>query len=210
MNTSEKFVITINRELGSGGRTIGRKLAEHLNVKYYDKALAKELTEKFDLSVEKLEKVKSSKFNWWNELKESYYILCTGVEAVDDNLTIPTTYNIFKVESQFLERLAEEESCVIAGRSGFFIFRHHPNSLKIFIQSTAEKRIRRVMEKQGLSESEAIKVIDKVDKGREKYTQEFSGTSRYDARNYDLVLNIADMTEDDAVELILDYIKRKK
>ncbi len=210
MNTSEKFVITINRELGSGGRTIGRKLAERLQVKYYDKALVKELTKKFDLSVEKLEQVKSSKFNWWNELKESYYILCTGAEGTDVNLNVPTTFNIFKVESQFLEKLAEEESCVIAGRSGFFIFRHHPNSLRIFIQSTMEKRIQRVMEKQGLSEKEAKEAIDKVDKGREKYTQEFSGTSRYDTRNYDLVLNIANMTEDDAVELILDYIKRMK
>ena len=73
-----------------------------------------------------------------------------------------------------------------------------------------EKRIQRVMDRQGLSESEAKKVIEKVDTGREKYTQEFSGTSRYDTRNYDLVLNIADMTEDDAVELILDYIKRMK
>ncbi len=210
MNTSEKFVITINRELGSGGRTIGRKLAERLDVKYYDKALVKELTKKFDLSVEKLEKVKSSKFNWWNELKESYYILCTGAENVNANLAVPTTYNIFKVESQFLEKLAEEDSCVIAGRSGFFIFRHHPNSLKIFIQSTMEKRIQRVMEKQHLSEQEAKAVIEKVDKGREKYTQEFSGTSRYDTRNYDLVLNTADMTDDDAVDLILEYIKKEK
>ena len=206
MDLSKKFVITINRELGSGGRTIGRKLAEKLNVKYYDKALIQELTRKFDLSVEKLEKVKGGQFNWWNELKQSYILLYNGDNMLSDDSTVPTTYNIFKVEAQFLERLAEDASCVIAGRSGFYIFRNTPNSVKILIQSTMEKRVERVMKKQGLSEAEAKKVIAKVDNGRENYTQEFSGTSRYDTRNYDLVINVADMTEDEAVDLILNYI----
>lgn len=210
MDLSKKFVITINRELGSGGRTIGRKLAEKLNVKYYDKALIQELTRKFDLSVEKLEKVKSGQFNWWNELKQSYILLYNGDNIQNDDSTVPTTYNIFKVEAQFLERLAEDDSCVIAGRSGFYIFRNTPNSLKILIQSTMEKRVERVMKKQGLSEAEAKKVIAKVDEGRENYTQEFSGTSRYDTRNYDLVINVADMSEDEAVDLILNYIGKAK
>ncbi len=210
MDLSKKFVITINRELGSGGRTIGRKLAEKLNVKYYDKALIQELTRKFDLSVEKLEKVKSGQFNWWNELKQSYILLYNGDNIQNDDSTVPTTYNIFKVEAQFLERLAEDDSCVIAGRSGFYIFRNTPNSLKILIQSTMEKRVERVMKKQGLSEAEAKKVIAKVDEGRENYTQEFSGTSRYDTRNYDLVINVADMNEDEAVDLILNYIGKAK
>ncbi len=210
MDLSKKFVITINRELGSGGRTIGRKLAEKLNVKYYDKALIQELTRKFDLSVEKLEKVKGGQFNWWNELKQSYILLYNGDNMLSDDSTVPTTYNIFKVEAQFLERLAEDASCVIAGRSGFYIFRNTPNSVKILIQSTMEKRVERVMKKQGLSEAEAKKVIAKVDDGRENYTQEFSGTSRYDTRNYDLVINVADMTEDEAVDLILNYIGKAK
>ncbi len=210
MDLSKKFVITINRELGSGGRTIGRKLAEKLNVKYYDKALIQELTRKFDLSVEKLEKVKGGQFNWWNELKQSYILLYNGDNMLSDDSTVPTTYNIFKVEAQFLERLAEDASCVIAGRSGFYIFRNTPNSVKILIQSTMEKRVERVMKKQGLSEAEAKKVIAKVDNGRENYTQEFSGTSRYDTRNYDLVINVADMTEDEAVDLILNYIGKAK
>lgn len=210
MQTSEQFVITINRELGSGGRTIGRKLAERLHVKYYDKALVKELTRKFDISVEKLEEVKGSKFNWWNELKQCYHILYSGQEHMHEVQNIATTYNIFKVESQFLAKLAEEESCVIAGRSGFYIFRNHPNALRVLIQSTPEKRVERVMAKQGLSEQEAKAAIAKVDEMRERYTQEFSGTSRYDTRNYDLVVNVANLSEDEAVDFILDYIEKQQ
>ena len=209
METTKKFVITINRELGSGGRTIGRKLAEQLNVKFYDKALIKELTKKFELSVEELEKVKASKHNWWNDFAQNFLNRNNVEERFNVESNVATTENIFRVESQFLKELAADESCVIAGRSGFYIFRNDPNAIKVLIQSTMDKRIKRVMEKQGLSEEEAKKAIEKVDKGRERYTQEFSGTSRYDTRNYDLVLNVADLTEDEAVEVIMNYINKK-
>lgn len=209
MDTNKKFVITINRELGSGGRTIGRKLSERLGVKYYDKALVKELTKKFDLSVEELEEVKSSKFNWWNEFIQNYMLNYHVEERFNVENTVATTENLFRVESQFLQKLAEDESCVIAGRSGFYIFRDHPNAFKVLIQSPMPCRIKRVMERQGLSEAEAKKAIDKVDKGRERYTQEFSGTSRYDTRNYDLVLNVGQLSEDAAVDIIMDCISKQ-
>ena len=65
MNKNEKFVITINRELGSGGRTVGRKLAELLGVEYYDKALIDALKDKYHLTVEEIEKMKGQKQGWW-------------------------------------------------------------------------------------------------------------------------------------------------
>lgn len=210
METTKKFVVTINRELGSGGRTIGKMLAERLGVKFYDKALIKELTKKFDLSVEELEKVKASKRNWWNDFVQGYLNRYNVEERFNVESTVATTENIFRVESQFLKELAADESCVIAGRSGFYIFRNEPNAFKILIQSTMEKRIQRVMEKQGLSETEAKEVIEKVDKGREHYTQQFSGTSRYDTRNYDLVINVANLTEEAAVDIIVEYINKQK
>lgn len=72
MNKNKKFVIAINREVGSGGHEIGEKIAGLLGVKFYDKAIVKELTKKFNLSVDELEEVRSSKFNWWNSFIESY------------------------------------------------------------------------------------------------------------------------------------------
>ena len=69
MNKNEKFVITINRELGSGGRTVGEKLAAKLGVPFYDKALIKALEEKYHLSVEEIERLKGKKQNWWADFK---------------------------------------------------------------------------------------------------------------------------------------------
>lgn len=205
MNLNNKFVITVNRELGSGGRTVGRKLAEKLGVEYYDKALIKALQEKFHLSVEKIEKIKGQEQGWWEEFKrkmslsdEEYYINQMGIEGE----------SVFRAETEFLKSIAQKESCVIAGRSGFYIFRDHPNHLSIFIQASMPSRVVRVANKQNMSKEEARMTIEKIDHMRENYIQEQTGLSRYDTRNYQLVLSMDELTEDAAVEIIMDYIRR--
>ena len=213
MDKNQKYVITINRELGSGGRTVGRKLAEKLNVPFYDKALINELKKKFNLDTEQIEKLKSGKSDWWREFINSalylgqgmnelwYYQRMTGKDGY-----LVTSSDMFEQDKEILTKVAEEESCVIAGRSGFSVFANHPNHLSILIQAPLEHRIQRIMSKQELSREEAEKVIQKVDEMRENYVKKYSGTSRYDTRNYDLVINMEGKTEDEAVDLILQYI----
>ncbi|MBO7116540.1 MAG: cytidylate kinase-like family protein [Prevotella sp.] len=204
MNKNEKFVITINRELGSGGRTIGRKLAEKLNVGFYDKTLIRELTEKFNLTVEEVEKMKGNSRSWWSNFVNKISVTPTG--QVPAKLDMPTTEEMFKVETEILKGIAETASCVIAGRSGFYVFRDEPNSLSILIQASMPFRIERVMRKQNLSEGEARKTIEKVDKMRENYVKKYTGTSRYDTRNYDLIISADGKTEDEIVDIIMEYI----
>ena len=209
MNKNEKFVITINRELGSGGRTVGRKLAEKLNVKYYDKALIEGLTKEFGLTVDEIEKIKAQKKSWWNEFN-NYYKKRNSTTLPMEAETVLTTESMMATEKRILQTLAEEESCVVAGRSGFLVFRDWPNHMNILIQASLKKRIERVMERQHLSREEAEAVIEKVDKGRETFIQKYADTSRYDARNYDLVINMDTLTEDDATDIILAYIERSR
>lgn len=92
---------------------------------------------------------------------------------------------MFREEKNILEGIAEQESCVLAGRCGFFIFRKHPNHLSILIQAPKEQRIQRVMRKQGMTREEAEKTITAVDKMRENYVNKYTGTSRHDTRNYE-------------------------
>ena len=198
MNKNEKFVITINRELGSGGRTIGEKLAARLGVQFYDKALIKALEEKFHLTVEEIENLKGRNHSWWAEFARG-----PALEAPD----VLTTEEMFETEQHILRNIAEAESCIIAGRLGFSVFRTHPNHLSILIQAPMEQRIERVAQKQNMSREKAEKVIMKVDKMRENYVSTYAKTSRYDTRNYDLVISMAGHTEDEAVDLIMQYIK---
>ncbi len=212
MNKNEKFVITINRELGSGGRTVGRLLAEKLGVPFYDKAVIKALQEKFNLTTEEIERLKGRKHSWWADVERilkidagmsmDYYL--PKKDSVPDLLT---TDEMFKTETLILQDLAAEKSCVVAGRSGFHVFRDHPNHLSILIQASKEYRIVRVARKQNISEDEARKTIEKVDKMRENYVKKYTGTSRYDTRNYQLVISADGKTEEQIADMIMQYIR---
>lgn len=118
-----------------------------------------------------------------------------------------TTDDVFKAETEILKAIASQGSCVIAGRSGFFALKDEPNKVDIFFTASYAHRLDRVMTKQLLSKEEAAEVIDEVDRRRENYVKRYTGTSRYDARNYDLVINMDDLSEDEAVNLILHYLK---
>ena len=218
MNKQEKYVVTINRELGSGGRTVGRMLAEKLGVEFYDKALIEALQKKYNLNIEQIEKLKGQNHAWWAEFARSMFSVDLGVPnygkmnalyylAVMDFTDVkPTSKEMFESETEILKGIAEVESCVVAGRSGFYVFRDHPNHLNVFIQASMPYRVERVMRKQQITEEEAVKTIKKVDKMRENYVKKYTGLSRYDTRNYDLVISADGKSEEQIVDIIMKYI----
>ena len=204
MNIKNKYIITINRELGSGGRTVGRKLAEKLGVEYFDKAVIKALEERYNLSAEQIEHLKGQETGWWEQFKRKMTFSDSEYELNQTNIE---TEDVFRAETQILQALAKDQSCVIAGRTAFYMFREHTNHLSILIQASMLSRMARVAREQNMTKEQARLVIDKVDKMRENYVREFTGTSRYDTRNYQLVLSMDELTEDAAVDLILAYIR---
>lgn len=210
----DPFVITISREVGSGGRTVGRKLAEKLGVRYCDKQLVEALKDRFNLTVSGIEKLKGEKKNWLADFIQMVAPVPKASMFVDlDRKYLEefrpevTVDDVFKAETEILRELAAEGSCVIAGRSGFFVLKDCPNKVDVFITASREHRIARVMRRQNLDRSQAEVVVDSIDKTRENYVRRFTDTSRYDCRNYDLVVNMDHLTEDEAVDLILSYIK---
>jgi cytidylate kinase len=176
-------------------------------VAYYDKALVKALQERYNLSVDALEQLKGQEQSWWAEFKRK---MTFSDDEYDLNRTGIETESVFLAEREILQTIARDESCVIAGRSGFSIFRDHPNHVSILIQASLPHRIARVMREQGLSESAAREVIERVDKMRENYVREFTGCSRYDTRNYHIVLSMDELSEDAAVDIIMTYIRNMK
>ena len=208
MNKNEKFVITINREVGSGGRTVGRKLAETLGVKYCDKAVIDGLTKKFGLTPERIEEIKAQKKSWWNDINNYYQTLVNSTSQPMEAEVKLDNATMFETEKRIQQELAEQTSCVIAGRTGFMVFREWPNHLSVFIQASMDYRIKRIMDRQNVSMDEARRIIAKIDATRETYIKKYEDTSRYDTRNYQLVISMDGLTEDDAAQIILDYINR--
>ena len=214
MNTNERFVITVSRELGSGGHTVGQKLAEKLGVRFCDKEVIRGLEKEFNLTPTAIEKMKGQKKNWFADFVKYFspgqgaavFSPEDGIYGKEYNPGV-TTDDIFLAEREILQGLAEESSCVIAGRIGFSVLKNHPNKVDIFITASHEHRVERVMHKQCLDRTIAEEVIGEVDKARSNYVKRYAGVDRYDARNYDLVINMDRLTEDQAVELILSYIQ---
>ena len=209
----EPFVITISREVGSGGRTIGRKLAEKLGVRFSDKELIDSLQAKFNLSPKSIEELKGKKKRWMDDFIQMVAPVPMSGLLVNGDSDYISEYNtslnvndVFEAEKEILNGIADQGSCVIAGRSGFFVLKDRPNKVDVLITASRENRIARIMSKQGLSRDKAQEVIEKVDNARDNYVLRYTGQSRYDARNYHIVLNMDYLTEDKAVDIIMSYL----
>ena len=212
MNTQEPFVITISREVGSGGHTVGKILAEKLGTRYCDKLLLESLQKQFGLSASGIETLKGQKKNWLADFVSKVSPMPSARElgvspkySQEFRIDI-TTDDIYRAEVEILRSFAQMGSCVIAGRSGFFVLRNHPNKLDIFITASQPHRLARIMAKQGISEESALALIRGIDQARENYTLRYAGVSRFDARNYDLVLTADGHSEEQLADLILKYI----
>ena len=93
------------------------------------------------------------------------------------------------------------------GRTGFHIFKDNPNAVRLLIIADPEARAKRLMEKQHVNEERAREIMERTDKARENYTKAFAGTSRYDARNYDMVINVTPFTTDQVAQFLADTLR---
>ncbi len=184
----KKFIVTIGREFGTGGRQIATELAQLLGVQLYDKQLLDPIKERYNLSQEEVDKIKATKPSWWYE---------------------NVSEEMYKDEEFLVRSLAHKESCVILGRTGFHIFRDEPNAFKVFLMADKAYRRDKVARRLNINEGSADALIDKVDEARENFTKTFSGKTRYDARNYDLVLNVAGLEPKEVARFIADCVHRK-
>ena len=184
----KKFIVTIGREFGTGGRQIATELAEMLGVKLYDREVLSSIKDRYGMTQEEIDYVKSIKPRWWYE---------------------PVSADMYRDEEFLVRSLAHQESCVLLGRTGFHIFRNDPHAFKVFLMADKSFRRDKVARRLNINEGEADALIDKVDEARENFTKTFSGNTRYDARNYDLVLNVTGLDPTDVARFIADCVRRK-
>ena len=95
------------------------------------------------------------------------------------------------------------------GRTGFHIFKDNPDAMRLLIIADPECRVKRLMERQNVDEQGAREIMERADKARENYTKSFAGTSRYDARNYDMVINVSGFTTDQVARFLAENVRRK-
>lgn len=200
-----KLVITIARGFGSGGRTIGKMLAQRLDCDCYDNDLIKLASEESGINLELFgradEKVKTSLFKRYNRSYGEYVLSPDSADFVSDD-------NLFNYQAKIIRDIADKKNCIIIGRCGDFILRNNPDVLRLFIYADEKTCVKNVVDLYGMIPSEAKKTIEKIDKSRAAYYKYYTDKNWYDVSNYDLCINTSDIGFEGAVDVIMDYIKR--
>ncbi|MDR3209643.1 MAG: cytidylate kinase-like family protein [Oscillospiraceae bacterium] len=201
-----KFVIAISREYGSGGREIGRRLAERLGVGAYDKELIAMTADKSGLSTGY---VASSEENVTNHflLGGSF----AGFNSFDSIVyyDTPTTDKMFIAQSDAIRELAERGSCVIVGRCADYVLRGEPGLVRVFIRAEREERVARAVAEYSLPQKEAEAYVKKTDKSRANYYKFYTNRTWGDPAHEDLVVNSSFTGVDGAVSVIETMLREK-
>ena len=185
----DKIIITIAREYGSGGRYIGKLIAEKLKIKLYDKEFISKLAEETGLSAKYIEN-SEQKRSALETLNNGYY---SGLSNSDE---------LFISESELIKKIADEDSCVIVGRCADFILKDKKDVIKIFVYSDMKGKVNRAVNIYGLDENNAEKEINRINKLRANHYKYYTEKEWKNPENYDICINSDAIGIEEAVELI--------
>ena len=203
----KKLVITIERQYGSGGKIVGKKLAEELGIPAYDDEILSLTAEKSAVGDFRLADEKAGN-NLLRRIVGGIRHTLPGNPKIEGDVTSPD--NLFRFQSEVIRELAENESCVIIGRCADYILETagKEDLIKIFVYADTATCIRRTMEADGLADTkEALDKLTKITRQRREYHRYFTGREWEDVSNYDLPINASKLEYDQIIELIKAYIR---
>jgi cytidylate kinase len=200
------YVITIGRQLGSGGREAGLKLAGLLGISFYDKELIRIASRESGLNERFFEKADEKKrfslfwglFGMHSPQTQEIY---SGYYLSDETL--------FKIQSDVIRTLAEKQSCLFVGRCADYILKDHPRRLSLFLSAELNDRIKRVMEIYKIAQKDAEDLIEKTDRQRSSYYNYFSNKSWSAAESYHLCINTSVLGIDETVSFTRQFAEKR-
>lgn len=201
----EKYVITIARGYGSGGRTVGKMLAKELGINFYDREILRLASDDSGINEELFakadEKLKGSLL--YKVAKNVY----KGELIPPESDKFVSNQNLFNYQAKVLKELAEKESFIVIGRCADFVLKDVPNLVRIFVHAPLDHCIDVVEDMSSMSRNEIEQFIMKTDRYRADYYNYYTGKNWNDARNYDLCLNTQELTFDKCVEIVKNYMQ---
>lgn len=205
----DTYVITIARGFGSGGKEIGSKLAKRLGIPCYEDQILKMASD--------FSGINESLFYKANEkLNHHAYVLGYLKKVPFTSVAQPNTkefvsdVNLFNIQSEIIRKLAESQSCVVIGKCADYVLKEYPNVISVYIEAPRANCVESIIDKMGVTEAEAHKLIEKTDKYRAEYYKYYTqGGYWTNPVNYDMTLNSAKVGRDRCVDVIIDYMERK-
>jgi cytidylate kinase len=200
----DKYIITISREFGSGGRLIGEKLAARLGVEFYDKSIIQLAAERSGLSYKFIEQ---NEDNVTNSLLFNISAATSFAQAAT-YFDTPVNDKAYIAQSEVIRELSKN-SCIIVGRCADYILRDDPALVRIFVTADLDDRVRRAVEEYNMPSVTAAEKIKKLDKNRANYYKYYTGQPWGSIRNYDLILNTSFTGILGAVSIIQTMLEEK-
>ncbi len=198
---SKKFVIAVSRQYGSGGHEIGRKLAQKLGIKFYDKELLAKIAQDSGMSKNLIE--------YYDEMPSKSLLFSLAMDAYPMSFTeVPINQKVFQAQVETIKKIADEGSCVIIGRCADSILSDMPNMVSVFIHADMDAKIARVKERDSLSEDKARERIIKTDKKRASFYNFYSLDKRWgEVSSHDLTIDSGKLGINKSVDLLCEYIR---
>ncbi len=202
------FVITISRGYGSGGKTIGERLAKEFNIQCYDFEILQMASEKSGINQTLFSKsdenIKGMPFYKTMSQKAAF----KGEVIPPSSKDFVSDENLFNYQAQVMRELADKESCILVGRAADYVLSDMDNVLRVNVQAPFDSCVKTVMDMFAISKDEAEKKIKRIDKERAAYYKYYTGNEWNDVSNYDLSIN-SDIGWDKCIELIKAALKIK-
>lgn len=203
----KKFIITISRQYASGGRSIGKILAQELELPFYDKELITLASKKSGFREQLFENADKQ------AVSSLLYSLSMGMyntAGIDGTNNLSLNDRVFLIQHEVIREISQQGPCVIVGRCADYVLKDQENVLNIFIHADMESRKRRAVEEYGLDSNKPEAAILKMDKRRAAYYEYYTGMKWGRMENYHLTLNSAILGVQDSAKLIKDFIERCK
>lgn len=201
-------IITIGRQFGSGGKEIGEKLAQALEIKCYDKELLSRASKESGISQELFENHDEKPTNsfLYSLVMDTYSFGYSSAAFAD----MPINHKVFLAQFDTIKKIAQEESCVMVGRCADYALAEYPGTISVFIHADLDKRIRRLAKVYNLTDSAAKDQIIKSDKKRASYYNYYTSKKWGDSASYNLCLDSGVLGVEGCVEMIKAAIELKK
>ena len=198
----KRIVVTIGRQFGSGGRIVGKKLAEQLGIPYYDKELMNLASKESGICGEFFEKADEKNSGSLLKALAMGFSMNNAIFQSNDYLS---NESLFQIQSEVIRKVAAEGSCVLVGRCADYILRDEPDCVHVFISASWQDRVRRAMEYNRVPEKEAEEFLKKADKSRASYYNYYTDKVWGAAGSYDLCVNSSLYGIDRTVDFIKQF-----
>lgn len=198
-----KYIISIGREFGSGGRKIGELLAKELGIPCYDKHLIEEASNCSGIEKEQLEKADEQTVNRFFYTIPSKANPFTGYGK-------PMTDTLFTIQSELIKKYAGQSSCIIIGRCADKVLEDRKELISVFIYAPVEKRVGELMKRYNTDQEEAAYLLKQADKIRKNYYNYYTGKKWGDRSSYDLMIDSSQFSDREVAAMIRGMIEERQ